>query len=75
MPNPNLGNQFANARVPESLYAFGKPKESANNMPPTTYSAGATPRPSVPVTTFMEKSVEPPSEDVRMSRYKHMLEM
>lgn len=75
MPNPNLGNQFANARVPESLYAFGKPKESANNVPPTVYSAGETPRPQVPSKTFTEKSVEPPSIDVRMSRYKHMLEM
>ena len=75
MSNPNLGSQFAHARVPPSLYSYGKPKESTHNVPDTTSSAGETKRPNVPAKEYTETSIEPVNDDIRMSHYKHMLEM
>lgn len=76
MPNPNLGNQFANARVPDSLYSYGQPTEAANNISDTTYSSPSPVLNSFRASpsTFTEASVEP-STDIRMSHAKHMLEM
>jgi hypothetical protein len=78
MTNRNLGqqfHQFEHARVPPSLYSYGQPKESTHNVPETTYSAGETKKPTVPSKTYTEKSIETTTDDIRMSHYKHMLEM
>lgn len=77
MPNPNLGGQFEHARVPPSLYSYGKPRSDATNAPATVYSKSSPTAPAHRATNptqFTEYSIETPT-DPPTSHAKHMLEM